>query len=63
VCSLAPYTQSEDAVSVDERHVDLAPAGCGHDQVGAAQRRNDAASLGAVGIEEAVRAVELSQAP
>jgi hypothetical protein len=60
---LTPHSQRDQAVSVDEWHVDLAPAGCGRDQVRAAQRRNDAASLGAVRVEAAARAVELVQAP
>ena len=38
-----PHPQRQHAVAVDEGHVDMAPAGCGHDQMRAAQRRNDAA--------------------
>src|SRR5687767_1078305 len=61
--SLTPYPYRDHAVSVDEWHVDLAPAGCGRDQLRAAQRRNDAASLGAVRVEAAARAIELPQPP
>jgi hypothetical protein len=61
--SPTPYPQRDHAVSVDGRHVDLAPAGRGHNQVRAAQRRNDAAALGAVRVEAAEGAVELAQAP
>ena len=60
--SQSPYPQRDHAVSVDERHVNLVPAGCGHDQVRAAQRRKNAASRRAVRVEAAARRVELAQA-